>query len=487
MDRVEEMRRKFIDAAKKKVQEKYEEKDVHIIKSVNILEDLDPIANLLIEQLREWHAVHFPELDEMVADNDHYIKLVNALGKRESFTQAKVKEQIDNDELAAGIFQAAQKSIGSSVSDADMAEMRALALNCMNLRQEREYLSKYLEQTMKREMPNFCAVAGPVIGAKILAKAGSKRRLALLPASTIQVIGAEKALFLHFKKGVSSPKHGYLYQHPLIKAAKQEDKGRLARTIASKLAIAAKIDYFGGKDQGEQLARGIEGRAKQLHGAEKKSRKETKAPTEKYDAMKARGQEPKLPAMERFEKRGFERKGNRVEGRKNFEGAIRAAKQDFGRRERPAGRDFGSGFGGRRFEGRSERKPFGGRKFEGEGRGFGAREGRRPQFGQGKSFRRNDERRTFSREGGGKGRPRLSPQGGRGKFGARDERPRGRTGFGGENRAREGFGRPYGDRGGRREGGGDRPDKGRKPFGKRDDAAGANRGFGARKWKKGKY
>src|SRR3989344_6885099 len=233
---IEALRRQMIDAAKRKVTQKFEDKDVHIIKSVNILDDIDPISNLLIEQLREWHGVHFPELSDMVKDNDSYVKLVSALGKREEYTEGKIGAQVEDKEFAARIAEAAKKSIGSTVSGQDFAEIKTLALNCLNLRQEREYLAKYLEETMKRELPNFTELAGAVIGGKMLARLGSRKRLAFSPASTLQMVGAEKALFMHFRKGVKGPKYGYLYQHPLVKAAKQEDKGRLARTIASKLA-----------------------------------------------------------------------------------------------------------------------------------------------------------------------------------------------------------------------------------------------------------
>src|SRR3989338_2461432 len=213
MDNIEEMRKRLIESAKKKVTQKYEDKDVHIIKSVSILDDIDPISNLLIEQLREWYSVHFPELGDMVSDHDNYLKLVYNIGKKSNFTEKNISDQLNDPEFAQRIGDVAKKSIGSAVSEADLAEMKALALNCINLRGQREQLSKYLEEIMQKELPHFTEIAGPVIGAKILAKVGSKQRLAFVPASTIQMVGAEKALFMHIKKGVKGPKYGYLYQH----------------------------------------------------------------------------------------------------------------------------------------------------------------------------------------------------------------------------------------------------------------------------------
>src|SRR3989338_9032922 len=109
METIEELRKKLISSARRNVQEKYSEKDVHIMKEVNILEDLDPISNLLIEQLREWHAVHFPELNDLVQDNDKYVKLVAEIGNRAGFTGGKAVTEIGKDEALAGKIAGALK------------------------------------------------------------------------------------------------------------------------------------------------------------------------------------------------------------------------------------------------------------------------------------------------------------------------------------------------------------------------------------------
>ncbi len=117
---------------------------------------------------------------------------------------------------------------------------------------------------MRKIAPNLSAIAGPVLGARLLAKAGGLKKLALLPASTIQVIGAEKALFRHLRTGARPPKHGILFQHPLVRNAKKWQRGKIARTIAAKLAIAAKEDYFGGKYIADDLRKEIEERVKEI-------------------------------------------------------------------------------------------------------------------------------------------------------------------------------------------------------------------------------
>ena len=264
MDKIQELRKKLIKSAKNQVQEKYSETDVHLIKAVNLLEDIDSIVNLLVEQLREWHSTHFPELNEIVKENDDYSELVSTIGKREKFTQKAVKLIINDEYLIEKIVNSAQNSMGAPLTQKDEVQIRALALNCANLKKERESLTNYIDEYMKKELPNFAEIAGSIIGAKILAKIGGKKRLVMMPASTIQLVGAEKALFLHFKTGVKGPKYGYLYQHPLVKSTKAEHKGKIARSIAAKLAIALKEDYFGDKNIADELKAKLEARAKEL-------------------------------------------------------------------------------------------------------------------------------------------------------------------------------------------------------------------------------
>ncbi len=427
MDRIEEMRKKLIDSAKKKVQRKYSERDVHIAKAVGLLEDVDQIANLLIEQLREWHAVHFPELSDIVKDNDSYLKLVSTLGKRDNFSAKKLNDVLQNEELSEQISKASENSMGSEVSSEDLKEMKLLATNCTGMREQREHLSKYLEDTMKKELPAFTELAGPVIGAKILAKVGSKKRLAFIPASALQLIGAEKALFMHFKKGVKGPKYGYLFQHPLVKAAKNEDKGRLARTIASKLAIAAKMDYFGSKESAEGLRKSIEKRAEQLHGAEKKPEKPQKEiPRREFAQRSFEGEGPRrpFPSNERYPRKegGF--------GRREYYGSA-------GYRTESRGRGFGAR--DERGQDRLDRPSFEKRSpmvSEGAGRDEHA-PAERPQRRDGET------RQPFSHERAGSWEKRGNRRGPRGHFGKSEGRS-----FAGRGGARphSGFARKFAPR-----------------------------------------
>ncbi len=274
-EKISTLRKKLIKKVKEEVKEKYTGRDVHIIKAVNLLEDLDSIFNLLSEQIREWYSVHFPELNELVRDNEVYLKLVFNLGEREKFTEKNILNYYESKENAKKIVQAGEKSIGSDIEKGDLAELKVLCLNALNIKEERKYLQNYIEESMQKLMPNFSALCGGVLGAKLLAKAGSVRKLAFLPSSTLQVIGAEKALFQSLRSGARGPKYGFLFQHNMVLSAKKWNKGKVARCLAGKLSIAAKEDYFGEKDISAELKNYLEKRLKEIamSGQKKKIKK----------------------------------------------------------------------------------------------------------------------------------------------------------------------------------------------------------------------
>jgi nucleolar protein 56 len=110
-------------------------------------------------------------------------------------------------------------------------------------------LSEYLDREAPKVFPNLVNVLGTQLAVRIVAAVGSLSRLARLPSSTIQLLGAEKALFRHMSDGSPPPKHGILYQHPSVKQAVRKDKGRVSRKLAAKVAIASKIEYYGDKNE----------------------------------------------------------------------------------------------------------------------------------------------------------------------------------------------------------------------------------------------
>ena len=153
-------------------------------------------------------------------------------------------------------------SMGGDLSKEDIKPFMDLAKKIKEMYEFKQMQTEYLEKVMKEYCPNISAVAGESIGAKLLALAGSLKRLAFFPASTVQLLGAEKSLFRHLRTGARPPRHGVIVQHPLVASASQKDHGKRARALADKISLAAKIDYFKGEFIGEKLRTDLEKRFK---------------------------------------------------------------------------------------------------------------------------------------------------------------------------------------------------------------------------------
>ncbi|MFH1234523.1 MAG: hypothetical protein V1493_02830 [Candidatus Diapherotrites archaeon] len=266
MQQTANLRKELIHKARRQVIEHYTGRDVHVIRAINVLEDIDFVFNLLFEDVREWYSVHFPELEKMVKGNETYLELVAKICDRRDFTEKNILEVYSNQEQAKRIADAAQKSMGSPLEEKDCLRIQKLADKAVDIKKQRNALASYIESEMNAQMPNFSKIAGALLGARLLNAAGSIKRLAMMPSSTIQVIGAEKALFQHLKTGSKPPKHGYIFQHPLMRAVKRKNRGKIARALANKLSLAAKEDYFGkkGAEAGTAMLEGLEKRALEL-------------------------------------------------------------------------------------------------------------------------------------------------------------------------------------------------------------------------------
>lgn len=263
MKKLSELRKKIVEKTKKRVEEVYTEEDRYIIQAIEGLDDLDAAYNLLVERLREWYGLHFPEINQMVKDHDSLVALVSEVGTRSEMDSKRLR-QVLGEKLAPRIADSASKSMGTTLEGDDLEAIKGFAEKVGGLREVRERLAEYIKERMKVVAPNTTAVAGPLLGARLISKAGGLKKLAMLPASTIQVLGAETALFKHLAKGTPPPKHGLLFQHPLVRNAKKWQRGKIARAIAAKLAIAVREDYFGEKDVSDMLLSDIEGRVNEI-------------------------------------------------------------------------------------------------------------------------------------------------------------------------------------------------------------------------------
>jgi nucleolar protein 56 len=253
-----------MELAKLRVKGAVEKRDLIIAQAIQTLDDLDRTVNLFMGRTREWYGVHFPELDRLIEKHETYARLVSDLGYREKFKLKALEKEGIPKERAEATAKAAESSMGADVAEQDLAEIQALSRNVQSLYELRKDMENYLDRTMEEVAPNTRTIAGALLGARLIAIAGSLQNLAMKPASTIQVLGAEKALFRSLKTGARPPKHGLIFQHTLLHDAKRWQRGKIARVIAGKLAIAARIDAFGGKYVGDRLKAEVDKRIDEI-------------------------------------------------------------------------------------------------------------------------------------------------------------------------------------------------------------------------------
>ncbi|WP_292459756.1 Pre-mRNA processing ribonucleoprotein [Methanothermococcus sp.] len=221
-----------------------EEGDKLIIQTVSALDDLDESLNLFSERFREWYSLYFPEMDKLIKKHELYVDVASTYTERDNYTRTRLKKSLPS-KLARTLSTVAKKSMGAELSERDLAVIKIFAEEIKSMYNLRENLQKYLEELMEETAPNLTKMAGSSLGARLISLTGGIDRLSKLPASTIQVIGAEKALFAHLREGALPPKHGVIFQHPLLQSSPWWIKGKVARALACKLSIAVRADVFG--------------------------------------------------------------------------------------------------------------------------------------------------------------------------------------------------------------------------------------------------
>lgn len=250
--------------SKMKLREAAEKRDLLVAQSINTIDDVNKTINLLVSRLREWYSIHFPELDNIVKDHKMYVKMVKFFGLRKNFSEKKLlKMEVSSDRVKEIIY-AANNSIGANIAEFDVKPIMNFASIIMHLYDMREELEKYIDQTMDEVAPNIKAIVGPLIGARLISLAGGLEELAKLPASTIQVLGAEKALFRALRTGAKPPKHGVIFQCPEVHRAPRWQRGKIARALAGKLTIAARVDAFSGAYMADELKEDLNKRIEEI-------------------------------------------------------------------------------------------------------------------------------------------------------------------------------------------------------------------------------
>ena len=239
-----QLRQFALDFSSSKVRRISEKLDLHISQSINALDELDKIINVIGARLREWYGLHFPELDYLIQNIFTYAEIVRLAGNRNNIDLNMLENLRIESKRAEMVLVAVERSKGGDILEENLSIIKKLANEVIMQTELRRILAHQIEEMMEKIAPNLKDILTATVGARLMAKAGSLQKLSIMPSSTIQIIGAEKALFRSLKTGAPPPKHGILFQHPILHSAPKWQRGKMARAIASKVAIAVRIDLF---------------------------------------------------------------------------------------------------------------------------------------------------------------------------------------------------------------------------------------------------
>ncbi|KAJ5070888.1 nucleolar protein [Anaeramoeba ignava] len=221
--------------------------DNMIIQSISLQDQLEKDLNTFGMRAKEWYGWHFPELIKLVSDNYLYSQVCSFIQDKKSLSDNNIDALADivsDEDLARKIVQAARSSMGLEISGIDTKMINSFTSQVVKLHQFKQKLSEYLNSKMHIIAPNLTAVIGEQVGARLIAYAGSLRNLAKFPASTVQILGAEKSLFRALRSKKNTPKYGLIFQSSFISRAFSKNKGRIARNLANKCSMASRIDAF---------------------------------------------------------------------------------------------------------------------------------------------------------------------------------------------------------------------------------------------------
>ncbi|XP_043966213.1 nucleolar protein 58 [Gambusia affinis] len=232
--------------------------DTMIVQAISLLDDLDKELNNYNMRCREWYGWHFPELGKVVTDNLAYCKTVRKVGDRTNVATTDLSEILP-EEIEAEVKLAAEISMGTEVSEQDIDNIRHLCDQVIEISEYRAQLYDYLKNRMMAIAPNLTVMVGELVGARLISHAGSLLNLAKHPASTVQILGAEKALFRALKTRKDTPKYGLIYHASLVGQTTAKNKGKISRMLAAKTALAIRYDALG-EDTNSEM--GVENRAK---------------------------------------------------------------------------------------------------------------------------------------------------------------------------------------------------------------------------------
>lgn len=226
---------------KEGVRKSSEKKDKLIVESVRALDEVDQVLNVLCERLREWYSYSRPDLDKKIQDNHTYAKTVYQ-----------------------GV--AERDSMGAPLDTRDEGTVSEFARTIVDLFEEKKKLETYITEETQKIAPNLSSLLGSILSARLMSSIGGLEELARLPSSTIQVLGAEKALFRHLRTGARPPKHGLIFQHPLVNKAPRKLRGKISRSLAAKIAILSRVDCYSSEFVADEVEEKLRERIGRMRG-----------------------------------------------------------------------------------------------------------------------------------------------------------------------------------------------------------------------------
>ena len=244
--------------------------DTMIVQAVSLLDDLDKELNNYIMRSREWYGWHFPEMGKIVTDNLAYVRTVQKMGMRVNAAKTDLSDILP-EEIEAAVKEAAEISMGTEISEVDLINIKHLCEQVVEIQEYREQLYNYLKNRMVAIAPNLTILVGELVGARLISHAGSLINLAKHPASTVQILGAEKALFKALKTKHDTPKYGLIYHAQIVGQSATALKGKVSRMLAAKAALACRVDALSEEvesspELGMEQRMRLEARIRQLEG-----------------------------------------------------------------------------------------------------------------------------------------------------------------------------------------------------------------------------
>ena len=301
--------------------------DKPIIQSIALIDLLDKDINSFCMRIKEWFGWHFPELGRIIKDNYVYVRIVKLIEQRKKLSEnqkelePKLNDITLDNEVTKNIIDACSVSMGSDINEGDLLNIKYFTEKVESLIKYRENLANYLVEKMKKLAPNTSALVGEIVAARLISHAGSLATLSKYPASTIQILGAEKALFRALKTRSKTPKYGLLYHSSFIGKAKLKNKGKISRYLANKIAMCARIDYFSNErynEYGNELKNQIEERLNYLDTGVK-PRKNLDVMKKIEDKIKKKEIENKEEEKEKKEEKFLNKKKKKKESEKKKE------------------------------------------------------------------------------------------------------------------------------------------------------------------------